>query len=158
MIVDALLGTGSSGVPRDPAAHVIKEMEAARAPVIAADIPSGVDASTGEVAGPAVHCVATVAFHRPKLGVWIRPGKEYAGDVEVLTANQCGGGTITMTLDATGENIIEIVLDGTYVGGVLVNSVATPPGGPLVITPAPPIAIAGDGTFDVTFQPITGTR
>jgi hypothetical protein len=84
------------------------------------------------------------------------PGATYAGDVEVLTANQCGGGTITLTLDATGANIVEIVLDGTYVGGVLVNSVATPPGGPLVITPAPPIAIAGDGTFDTTFQPITG--
>ena len=68
VIVDALLGTGSSGVPREPAAKVIEEMEAARAPVIAADIPSGVDASTGEVAGPAVHCVATVAFHRPKVG------------------------------------------------------------------------------------------
>ena len=51
VIVDALLGTGSSGVPREPAAEVIKEMEEARAPVIAADIPSGVDATTGEVAG-----------------------------------------------------------------------------------------------------------
>ena len=40
VIVDALLGTGSSGVPREPAAGVIKEMEEARAPVIAADIPA----------------------------------------------------------------------------------------------------------------------
>ncbi len=84
LIVDALLGTGSSGAPRAPADAVIEEMEAARAPVVAADMPSGVDASNGEVAGPAVHCVATATFHRPKLGLWIAPGKRYAGAVEVI--------------------------------------------------------------------------
>ena len=51
--------------------------------MVACDVPSGVDASTGEVEGPAVHCVATATFHRPKVGLWIRPGKEYAGEVEV---------------------------------------------------------------------------
>ena len=64
VIVDCLLGTGSSGTPRSPADKVIEEMEAARAPVVAADVPSGVDATTGEVSGPAVHCVATAAFHK----------------------------------------------------------------------------------------------
>ncbi len=83
VIVDALLGTGTSGAPREPGDRVIEEMEPARAPVIAADVPSGVDATTGEVAGPAVHCVATATFHRAKPGLWIRPGKAYAGDVEV---------------------------------------------------------------------------
>src|SRR5918911_996955 len=83
-IVDALLGTGSSGSPRDPADTVIEAMEAAKAPVVAADVPSGVDASTGAVAGPAVHCVATATFHRAKPGLWIAPGKRYAGDVEVI--------------------------------------------------------------------------
>ena len=83
-IVDALLGTGSSGSPRDPADAVIEAMDSARAPVIAADVPSGVDASTGEVAGPAVHAVATATFHRGKPGLWIAPGKRYAGDVEVI--------------------------------------------------------------------------
>lgn len=92
VIVDCLLGTGSSGSPREPADKVISEMEAARAPVIAADIPSGVDATTGEVAGPAVHCIATAAFHRPKVGVWVRPGKEYAGDVEVVDIGIPRGG------------------------------------------------------------------
>ncbi len=67
-------------------------MEAARAPVVAADIPSGVDATTGEVEGPAVHCVATAAFHRPKVGLWVRPGKEYAGDVEVVDIGIPRGG------------------------------------------------------------------
>ncbi len=92
MIVDCLLGTGSSGSPREPADKVIEEMEAAKAPVIAADIPSGVDATTGEVEGPAVHCVATAAFHKAKLGAWIRPGKEYAGEVETVDIGIPRGG------------------------------------------------------------------
>src|SRR3954452_16035350 len=48
VIVDALLGTGFTGEPRDPAGAVIEAMNGARAPVIAADVPSGVDASTGQ--------------------------------------------------------------------------------------------------------------
>jgi hydroxyethylthiazole kinase-like uncharacterized protein yjeF len=92
VIVDCLLGTGSSGSPRAPADRVIEEMEAARAPVVAADVPSGVDASTGEVQGPAVHCVATAAFHKAKVGLWIRPGKAYAGEVEVVDIGIPRGG------------------------------------------------------------------
>src|SRR3954467_15930191 len=92
VIVDCLLGTGSSGSPRSPADQVIEEMEAAKAPVIAADVPSGVDASTGEVEGSAVHCIATATFHRPKAGLWVRPGKEYAGEVEVIDIGIPRGG------------------------------------------------------------------
>jgi ADP-dependent NAD(P)H-hydrate dehydratase / NAD(P)H-hydrate epimerase len=84
VLVDALLGTGSAGAPREPAAGVIEAMNAAKAPVVAADIPSGVDASTGQVDGAAVRAVATATFHRAKPGLWIRPGKGYAGDVEVI--------------------------------------------------------------------------
>jgi ADP-dependent NAD(P)H-hydrate dehydratase / NAD(P)H-hydrate epimerase len=84
VIVDAVLGTGAAGEPRDPAATVIEAMNAAKAPVIAADVPSGVDASTGEVAGPAVHAVATATFHRAKPGLFIHPGKAHAGLVEVI--------------------------------------------------------------------------
>jgi hydroxyethylthiazole kinase-like uncharacterized protein yjeF len=94
VIVDALLGTGSSGVPRSPADAVIAEMEAAKAPVIACDAPSGVDASSGEVAGPAVHCVATATFHRPKLGLAVHPGKAYAGEVEVIDIGIPRGGPV----------------------------------------------------------------
>src|SRR3954466_2245703 len=94
LIVDALLGTGASGSPREPADRVIAEMEAAKAPVVACDIPSGVDASTGEVGGEAVHCVATATFHRPNIGLWVRPGKEYAGAVEVIDIGIPRGGPV----------------------------------------------------------------
>jgi NAD(P)H-hydrate epimerase len=81
-IVDALLGTGATGPPREPA--VIEAVNAAGARVVAADVPSGVDATTGEVAGPAVRAVATATFHLAKPGLWIHPGKAHAGAVEVI--------------------------------------------------------------------------
>ena len=83
-LVDALLGTGSAGAPKDPVASVIEDVNGARAKVVAADVPSGVDASTGEVAGVAVRAVATATFHRAKPGLWIAPGKAYAGAVSVI--------------------------------------------------------------------------
>ena len=83
-LVDALLGTGSTGAPKEPLAGVIEAIDAAKGKVIAADVPSGVDASTGEVAGAAVHAVATAAFHAAKPGLWIRPGKAHAGAVSVI--------------------------------------------------------------------------
>jgi hydroxyethylthiazole kinase-like uncharacterized protein yjeF len=83
-IVDALLGTGSTGAPRPPLAGVIEDLNTARAKVIAADIPSGVDASTGEIPGPAVRAAATATFHAEKPGLWIAPGKAHAGVVTVV--------------------------------------------------------------------------
>ena len=52
--------------------------------VVAADIASGVDASTGEVAGAAVDASVTVSFHAPKLGHWIAPGKRHRGELRVV--------------------------------------------------------------------------
>jgi NAD(P)H-hydrate epimerase len=83
-LVDALLGTGSAGAPKDPVAGAIEDLSAAAGKVIAADIPSGVDASTGEVPGGAVRAAATATFHRAKPGLWIAPGKAHAGAVTVV--------------------------------------------------------------------------
>jgi hydroxyethylthiazole kinase-like uncharacterized protein yjeF len=82
--VDAILGTGFEGEPREPARGAIAALNAASARVVAADMPSGVDASTGEVAGAAVLAHATATFHAAKPGLWIHPGKEHAGRVEVV--------------------------------------------------------------------------
>src|SRR4051794_28263332 len=106
VIVDALLGTGASGPPREPADKVIAEMEAAKAPVVACDIPSGVDASTGEVAGEAVHCVATATFHRANIGLWVRPGKQYAGEVEVIDIGIPRGGPVRPEAGLIGSGVL----------------------------------------------------
>src|SRR2546430_1995743 len=71
------------GRPGDDIAQAIDAINEARAPVVSVDVPSGVDASTGVVAGAAVRAAATVTFHAAKPGLWIAPGKEHAGEVRV---------------------------------------------------------------------------
>ena len=61
-VVDALLGTGFEGAPRGPVADAIEAVNDAGAPVVSVDVPSGVDASTGEVAGTAVRAKCTLTF------------------------------------------------------------------------------------------------
>ena len=81
-VVDALLGTGFEGSPREPVDAAIAATAGHR--VVAADVPSGVNASTGEIEGAAVRAVATAAFHAAKPGLWIQPGKGHAGEVRVI--------------------------------------------------------------------------
>jgi hydroxyethylthiazole kinase-like uncharacterized protein yjeF len=83
VLVDALFGTGFRGSPRPEAAGLIERMNASPAPVVAVDLPSGVDASTGEVAGAAVQAELTVTFHAPKVGLVVDPGRSHAGRVVV---------------------------------------------------------------------------
>jgi hydroxyethylthiazole kinase-like uncharacterized protein yjeF len=83
LIVDALFGTGFEGAPRPGAAGLIAQLNAADVEVVAVDIPSGVDASTGEVAGAVVEAWATVTFHGEKVGLVVAPGTFNAGEVGV---------------------------------------------------------------------------
>src|SRR5687767_10121876 len=83
VVVDALFGTGFHGEPRADAADLIARMNAADAPVVSVDVPSGVDASTGEIARAAVEAAVTVTFHAPKVGLAVGPGRFHAGRVVV---------------------------------------------------------------------------
>jgi ADP-dependent NAD(P)H-hydrate dehydratase / NAD(P)H-hydrate epimerase len=83
LIIDALLGTGAGGAPRGAVAEAIHAIGAAGVPVVSIDIPSGVDASTGEVPGAAVSADVTVTLHAEKAGLRIMPGLGHAGRVEV---------------------------------------------------------------------------
>jgi len=83
VVIDALFGTGFHGAPREDAAQQIRAMNRAGRPVVAVDIPSGVDASTGEVPGEAVRASLTVSFQGLKVGHEVAPGRLYAGDVVV---------------------------------------------------------------------------
>jgi NAD(P)H-hydrate epimerase len=84
VVVDALLGTGFTGEPRGAVLGAIEALEACKVPVVACDVPSGVDASTGEVSGAAVRALATATFHAAKPGLLINPGKERAGRVREI--------------------------------------------------------------------------
>jgi NAD(P)H-hydrate epimerase len=83
VVIDALFGTGFHGEPREEAARLIESVNAADVPVVAVDLPSGLDASTGEVAGAAVDADVTVTMHGLKVGVAVAPGRFHAGEVEV---------------------------------------------------------------------------
>lgn len=69
VVVDALLGTGVSGAPREPEASAIEAIDASDASVVAVDVPSGVDADTGETPGVAVDADRVVTFHDLKPGL-----------------------------------------------------------------------------------------
>jgi NAD(P)H-hydrate epimerase len=93
VVVDALFGTGFHGETRPEAAELIARMNAGSAPVVAVDVPSGVDASTGEIAGEAVEADLTVTFHAPKVGLVLAPGRFRAGRVVVADIGLQAGST-----------------------------------------------------------------
>ncbi len=84
VVVDALLGIGVQGLVREPVASLIRRINASEKPVIAADIPSGLNGDTGEPCGIAVRATMTVTFELPKQGCFTRPGRGYAGDVRLV--------------------------------------------------------------------------
>jgi NAD(P)H-hydrate epimerase len=83
VIVDALLGTGLREAPREETARMIERINASDRPVVAVDVPSGVNASTGEVPGAAVRASVTVTFGAAKVGLAVSPGRLHAGTVHV---------------------------------------------------------------------------
>ncbi len=127
-VLDALLGTGFSGSPRASIAGAIDAINAVaqHSVVIACDVPSGVDASTGEVQGQAVRAAATVTFHAAKPGLWIAPGKAHAGEVHVIDIGIPPDGPadpgVGLILDAVTDGIPRRDRDATKfaAGSVLV--------------------------------------
>jgi hydroxyethylthiazole kinase-like uncharacterized protein yjeF len=81
LVVDALLGTGLSGPLRLPFPDIIDCLNSRPFKVLAVDIPSGLDADTGEIATSAVKASATVTFALPKKGLFVGKGPERAGEV-----------------------------------------------------------------------------
>ena len=86
IVIDALLGTGVSGVLREPvrtAVDVVVRAREAQVPVLAVDTPTAVDLSSGQPSDPVVRADVTVTFHRPKEGLAARIGRLLAGRVLV---------------------------------------------------------------------------
>lgn len=85
LIIDAMFGTGFSGSPRGISAVLIDSINAAHSFVVAVDAPSGLDVSTGEVEAIAVQADCTAALALPKPGLYVTPGREFAGFVAVIS-------------------------------------------------------------------------
>lgn len=83
LVVDALFGTGLARPLKGELAHGVDRLNRSGLPVLAVDIPSGVDSATGQVLGTAIQAHRTVTFGLPKFGLLIGPGATLAGEVVV---------------------------------------------------------------------------
>jgi len=79
VLVDALLGTGVRGAVREPLASLIRAVNESGRPIVAIDIPSGLDADTGKVEGVAIRAHYTVTMALPKLGFFQNDGPRHIG-------------------------------------------------------------------------------
>jgi len=109
VLVDALLGTGFEGSPRGPALQAIEAIGRAAGRVVSIDVPSGVDASTGAVAGTAVVAELTVTFHAAKIGLWVHPGKRHAGEVVAIEIGIPRGAPATSGVGLTRPEVLELL-------------------------------------------------
>src|SRR3989338_4116454 len=83
VVVDALLGIGARGAVREPVASLISRMSGAGKPIVAVDIPSGLDGDSGRVQGAAVRAAVTVTFGLPKRGCLMAEGPAHTGELIV---------------------------------------------------------------------------
>jgi NAD(P)H-hydrate epimerase len=83
LIIDALLGFGLSGPPSGPAAHLITAANAHPAPVLAVDLPSGLDARTGDPYEPCIRADATLTLALPKTGLLAPAARPVIGELAV---------------------------------------------------------------------------
>lgn len=83
LVIDAILGYGLEGAPRDEAGRLVTLANEMGAPVLSLDVPSGVDVTTGEVHDPAVRATATLTLALPKVGLRDPRAAEHVGELYV---------------------------------------------------------------------------
>lgn len=84
LLVDGIFGTGLDAEVRGYYREVIDHLNTLKKPMVAIDIPSGLDANTGKPFGTAIKATLTITFGLPKIGLLISPGLDYAGKVKVI--------------------------------------------------------------------------
>ncbi|MBU3911451.1 MAG: NAD(P)H-hydrate epimerase [Candidatus Omnitrophica bacterium] len=83
LIIDAILGIGVKGQVKEPARSIIVDLNKKNIPILSIDVPSGLDADTGEVLDEAIKATKTVTMQFPKKGFYINDGPEHAGEIIV---------------------------------------------------------------------------
>jgi len=89
LVVDGLFGTGLTRAVSGAAAGLLEQLRGV--PSVAVDVPSGLNADTGEGMGPVLTAAHTVTFGRPKLGMFLRDGPEVCGEVHVVDIGLAAG-------------------------------------------------------------------
>ena len=140
VVLDCLLGTGFEGEPREPVASAIWAINRQSAPVVACDVPSGVNASTGEVDAHAVRADATATFHGPKVGLYVEPGKEHAGRVEEVEIGIPRGAPQPKEAGLISKRVLELYPRRRRSGSKFESGVVLVVGGSMGLTGAPTMA------------------
>ncbi|HLM09787.1 MAG TPA: NAD(P)H-hydrate dehydratase [Thermoleophilaceae bacterium] len=140
VVVDALLGTGFEGVPREPLSSAIAQVNHQDAPVIACDVPSGVNASTGEVEGEAVRARATATFHGSKIGLHVAPGKQHTGSVELVEIGIPRGAPAPGAAGLISDRVLDLYPRRRPSGSKFESGVVVVVGGSAGLTGAPTMA------------------
>jgi NAD(P)H-hydrate epimerase len=143
LVIDALLGTGANGEPHGEVAAAIGAIRASAAPVLAADIPSGVDASTGTVAAVAIRAQATATFHAAKPGLWIEPGRDHAGAVHVIEIGIPAGAPAVADVGLIHDTLLDLLPRRATASTKFTSGAVLVSGGSPGLTGAPCLAALG---------------
>jgi hydroxyethylthiazole kinase-like uncharacterized protein yjeF len=108
-VVDAIFGTGFAGAPRPPASEAIEAVNRCGAPVVACDVASGVDASSGEVETIAVEADLTVSFQGAKIGHRVAPGKWHTGELRVVPIGIPSGAPVEPCAGTIGAGVLALL-------------------------------------------------
>lgn len=102
VIIDALLGYGLVGAPREPYATLIRQANAHGAPIVANDTPSGLDTTSGQAHHPCIRATVTVTLAMPKTGLMAPEAVPWVGELEVADISVPASVYKRLGLDADG--------------------------------------------------------
>lgn len=83
LVIDALFGIGLSRALASPFKEIVEQLNSSKKPILSVDIPSGLNADTGEVLGVAVKASRTITFEFPKNGFYFKDGPQYTGEIKI---------------------------------------------------------------------------
>jgi NAD(P)H-hydrate epimerase len=125
LILDALFGIGLARPLEGEPARLVRAANASAVPILALDIPSGVNADSGAVPGPAIRAAETLTFHTPKPGHLLLPGRTHCGRLQVADIGLPKPEGATLFLNRPGLWQLPVPAPDTHKyarGGVLVWS------------------------------------
>ncbi|MFB6080113.1 MAG: NAD(P)H-hydrate dehydratase [Haloferacaceae archaeon] len=149
LVVDAMLGTGATGAPREPEASTVEAINATDATVVAVDVPTGVDADTGETPGVAVEADRVVTFHDAKPGMRDLDAEVTVADIGIPDAAErfVGPGDLLglrRSPDSHKGDHGEVLVigGGPYTGAPALSAQAAGRAGADLVRVAPPRSVA----------------
>jgi ADP-dependent NAD(P)H-hydrate dehydratase / NAD(P)H-hydrate epimerase len=147
-IVDAMLGTGFEGTPREPVKSAIEAINSQPdTPVVACDISSGVNAGNGEIEGRAVEADATASFHGPKVGLYVAPGKFHSGEAHIVEIGIPRGAPAPARAGLITQRALDLIPHRGSDGSKFTSGVVVIAGGSRGLTGAPTmVALAAQRT------------